>query len=106
MSSRCLFCSPKVCGECWLYVVADRDGQGPVKVGISNKPVHRLAQHRKKTRRDLSIHFRVAFRCEFKALAAEESCLKTLKDNRVHGDWFDLPVSQIVELVKRRFGRG
>lgn len=106
MSRRCLVCSPKVCGEYWLYVVADCDGKGPVKVGISKKPVNRLAQHRKKTKRDLSIHFRVVFKCEFKALEAEESCLNALKDSRSSGDWSNLPVSQVVDTVKRRCGRG
>jgi hypothetical protein len=106
MSKKCLPCSPKVCRECWLYVVADRDGSGPVKVGISFMPTQRLSQHRKKTKRDLSIHLRLPFRCEFKAMDAEEACLSALSESRVYGDWFALPVDEVISIVKRRSGRG
>lgn len=106
MTKPCLQCGPKVCGEYWLYVVADKDGSGPVKVGISRKPVGRLAQHRKKTKRDLSIHLKLPFKCEFKAMDAEDSCLTALQDSRVYGDWFDLSIAQVVEIVKRSVGRG
>lgn len=99
--ARCLGCSPKVCGEWWLYVVADKDGSGPVKVGTSSKPTRRLAQHRKKTGRDLAVHFKRSFRCEFAACEAEERVTATLDAWRTRGDWFDRDVADVVAVAER-----
>lgn len=101
MSAKCMFCSSKVCGEYWIYVVADRDGSGLVKVGVSRNVTRRVAQHRKKTGRDIQQHFKAPFRCEFKAMDAEERALEALARHRVHGDWFDLPVSDVIKTVRR-----
>lgn len=106
VSVNCLMCGPKVCGEYWLYVVADKDCTGPVKVGISNHATRRLAAHRRKTGRDLMVHFKIAFSCQFKAMDGECLALDALSEYRVNGDWFDLPVEQVIATVRRVTGHG
>lgn len=101
MARKCLYCSPKVCGEYWIYVVADKDGTGPVKVGISNNPTRRLGQHRKKTKRDLIVHFKVPVQCQFRAFDVEEYALESLDDFRTTGDWFSAPIAQCIDAVNR-----
>lgn len=100
MKGPCICCGPKVCRPCWVYVVADKDGSGPVKVGISFHPVQRLSQHRKKTQRDLCIHFKRAFTCEFRAMEAEENAIDALSAARVYGDWFGVAVAEAIKAVK------
>lgn len=99
---NCKFCSPRICRPCFLYVIADRDGSGLVKVGISVRPSRRLAEHRKKTRRDLKIYHRVELRCEFAALDAEGAALRALERWRIFGDWFNCSVADAVAAVERR----
>lgn len=102
---NCKYHGKNRCRECWLYVVADRDGTGPVKVGISFSPVHRLSQHRKKTGRDLRIHYRASFPCEFEASDAEDSICKSLEIGRVRGDWFDIRLPDVIAAASKVVGK-
>lgn len=103
---NCIYCGDK-CRPCWLYVVADRDGGGPVKVGISFHPTRRLAQHRKKTGRDLAVHYKREFPCEFAASDAEDVATEALADARVRGDWFSVSVAHAIKIASgaKRGGR-
>lgn len=96
----CTYCKPGACRPTWLYVVADADGAGPVKVGISFHATKRLAMHRKKTKRNLAVHWKRQFSCEFAAIEAEDAVCDALDAYRTRGDWFDLPVSEIIELAE------
>ncbi|MBR1230224.1 GIY-YIG nuclease family protein [Bradyrhizobium sp. AUGA SZCCT0176] len=96
---QCQPCGRSVCGSCWLYVVADRSGGYPVKVGISNHPVRRLGQHRKDRRRDLYLAHRVELRCQFDAAAAEALALAILEPRRTRGDWFDCSPALVIDVI-------
>jgi hypothetical protein len=95
----CLYHKHGECRECWLYVVASLSDGGPVKVGVSFTPSLRLYQHRRKTCRDLRIIWKRQYRCEFRALDAEERALRKLSPWRVRGDWFALPTQKVVDIT-------
>lgn len=99
--NECFYCEAGECRETWLYIVAGRNGEGPVKIGISFKPVQRLAQHRKKTRRDLVIHWSRKFPCEFAAFDAEDAATDAMDAHRVYGDWFNSSVAEIISSTEK-----
>ena len=100
MSKRCKVCCEDSCRPCWLYVVSDKDKADTIKVGISTRPAKRLAEHRKKTGRDLSILFKREMRCEFDAMDAERRALKKLEPFRTRGDWFACPVHIVMAAIQ------
>ncbi len=100
MRRKCPFhLSPNDCVPCWVYVVGDRDGSGPFKVGLSKNVTRRVAQHRKKTGRNLAALFRVETSCEFSAIDVERDALDALTAYREHGDWFNCDLERAVEAV-------
>lgn len=96
---ECLPCGRSVCGTCWLYVIADREGAHPLKVGTSGNATRRLGQHRKAKRRDLYLAHKVGFRCQYDALAAEALALEILSPLRVRGDWFQCQPELAIDVV-------
>ena len=102
---KCKYCGPSVCRPCTVYVVADRDGCGFVKVGVSFSPTRRLAQHRKKTGRDLAVFFKFETSCEYLAMDVESAALDALMASRVQGDWHSCTVEDAIVAVKAAGGR-
>jgi predicted GIY-YIG superfamily endonuclease len=106
---RCKVCDPfrkaSDCRPCFVYVVGNRDGSGAVKVGMSFKPTQRLAQHRKMTGRDLTVHHKTEMSCEYRALDAEDRALDHLARYRTQGDWFacsiDTAISAVIKGARR-----
>lgn len=99
MSEKCLICDPAWCASCWVYVVTDRAGDYPVKVGTSNHPTRRLSQHRKDRKRDLYIVHKVEFSCEYVATRVEALAIDELSRFRTRGDWFDCAPEIAVQVV-------
>lgn len=90
--SRCDVCEPQWCDECKIYVIAGRDG-GLVKVGMSIRPVQRLGQLRKQTRRDLYLFETFPAGCSYAAGNLERLCHESLAASHVYGDWFEISAS-------------
>lgn len=99
---KCGLTSQGPCRPCFVYVVCDKgEPFGAVKVGIAFKPTKRLAQHRKKTGRDLAVHHRQEFRCEFVAADVERRALMLLSEYRFYGDWFNCSIDDAVQAVEK-----
>ncbi|MDF3606307.1 GIY-YIG nuclease family protein [Paracoccus sp. DMF-8] len=101
MSKECTLCDQGKCQPTFVYVVGNRDGTGSVKVGISVSASKRLAQHRKKTRRDLVVHWKKLLSCEFAAFDAEQAICDQLDYCRDQGDWFFRPVGDVVLIAEK-----
>lgn len=89
--SRCAACSKRGCWVYWLYIIQDRDGTGPVKIGITNHPTQRLASHRKKTKRNMGFYAKFRVGCQFEAFRREEWLINAFERHRAgQGDWFNI----------------
>src|SRR5260370_33431412 len=101
---KCGCCQYRRSDPNWLYVVAARDGDYPVKVGISRRVGSRVATHRKKEKRsDLYVASRIEFCCEYTAGLAETAALNELRQSciNVKGDWVDCPLAVAVDATRR-----
>ena len=82
------------------YLYAIGNPSGPVKIGISDNPEGRLAQFR--TSCPFPIQLLHAEPCESREIAfSDEQFLhRHLKENKLWGEWFDVPGHMGIEHVR------
>lgn len=93
----------------FVYLIAEkRDGcfVGPVKVGVSDGPLNRLATIQTGNPLDLGIVGLIAYPNRDIALSMEDCFHVTQKNKRLRGEWFDMDPADALALARLhlRFG--
>lgn len=86
-----------------IYVIAELDGDGFVKIGRAVDPSKRLNELQIGNPRQLRLSSSFVPK---DAVATERQIHKWLKDSRVRGEWFDIPPLAAQSVVERACSKG
>ena len=84
--------------QTFLYVIGADDG--PVKIGISNNPVGRLAAIQTGCPFKVSLWFVRALPTRDRAVMHERAIHNDYRSHRTSGEWFDFDVDQGIEAIE------
>lgn len=84
-----------------IYVISSaKHHNGPVKIGISNKPEKRLKQLQTGFPEKLEIKYVEPLDSRVKARTLENHLHKDIRHHRSHGEWFNIDVKSAIAYVK------
>ena len=80
----------------YLYIIANNE-LGPVKIGFSNNPEHRLKTLQTGHIDELKIYYKKQFP---NAMTIEKICHSMLNEKRKRGEWFSLTVEEAISYIE------
>jgi predicted GIY-YIG superfamily endonuclease len=84
---------------CYVYII-HQTTTNYIKIGIADNPKNRLKELQ--TASPLPLHLKFTLSCQDRnaAIAIESGLHQHYEKQRMSGEWFDIPVEQIVDILK------